>query len=468
MMNSSSSRAGASGSWWGRRVAWGVVAAGALGCGVSAAPEGRTPNVVVFYADDLGWGELGCQGEKEIPTPHIDSIARQGVRFTQGYVAATYCSPSRAGLLTGRYPTRFGHEFNSVAVHSGLRLDQRTIADRLKALGYTTACVGKWHLGAGLDYRPTRRGFDEFYGTLNNTPFFHPTNFVDSRLSDAVRPVPDPAFYTTDAYAERAVDWLGRNRGKRWFLYLAFNAQHAPLQAPQKYLDRFPGIADPRRKLFAAMMAAMDDAVGRVMAKVRELGQEENTLVFYISDNGGPTQSTTSKNGPLRGFKMTTYEGGPRVPFLAQWKGTWPAGRTYDLPVINLDVLPTVLAAAGAKIEADWKLDGVDLTPHVTGAVTGRPHETLYWRYGPQWAVRHGDYKLVVSRGGGPEPELYNLAIDIRESNNLAAREPRRVQDLRARWEKWNAGQEEASAPDQPAGKAKKSTKPGKKKQPAR
>lgn len=417
------------------------------------------PNLVIFYADDLGWGELGCQGNSQIPTPHIDAIARDGVRFTNGYVAATYCSPSRAGLMTGRYPTRFGHEFNSVANRTGLRLDQVTLAERLRALGYATACIGKWHLGGGMEYRPTRRGFDEFFGTLANTPFFHPTNFVDSRISDDVRPVADPAFYTTDAYAERAVDWLERSKGRPWFLYLPFNAQHAPLQAPKKYLDRFPGITDEKRRIFAAMMSAMDDAVGRVMGKVRALGQEENTIVFYIADNGGPTQSTTSGNGPLRGFKMTTFEGGPRVPFLAQWKGRWPAGKVYDLPVMNLDVLPTAVTAAGGKPAAAWMLDGVDLTPFVTGANPGRPHQTLYWRYGPQWAVRHGDLKLVVSKGGSGKPELYDLSKDIGESKDLAAVQPAKVRELQALWDKWSAEQAEPSAPDTPAGAGKKAGK---------
>ncbi len=417
------------------------------------------PNVVIFFADDLGWGELGCQGNPQIPTPHIDAIAREGVRFTNGYVAATYCSPSRAGLLTGRYPTRFGHEFNSVANRTGLRLDQVTIADRLRALGYATACVGKWHLGGGIEYRPTRRGFDEFYGTLANTPFYHPTNFVDSRISDDVRPVADPAFYTTDAYAERAVDWIERSKNRPWFLYLPFNAQHAPLQAPKKYLDRFSGITDEKRRIFAAMLSSMDDAVGRVMGKVRALGQEENTIVFFIADNGGPTQSTTSGNGPLRGFKMTTFEGGPRVPFVAQWKGRWPAGKVYDFPVINLDVLPTVVAAAGGKAESARSVDGVDLTPFVTGANPARPHQTLYWRYGPQWAVRHGDLKLVVSRGGSGKPELYDLSKDVGESKDLAAAQPAKVRELQALWDKWSAEQAEPSAPDAPAGAGKKSGK---------
>lgn len=425
----------------------------------AAALAAAQPNIVIFYADDLGYGELGCQGyTKDIPTPHIDSIAQNGLRFTNGYVAATYCSPSRAGLMTGRYPTRFGHEFNSVANTVGLRRDQTTIATRLHSLGYATAAIGKWHLGNQPENRPTQRGFDEFYGTLNNTPFFHPTNFVDSRVSDDVQTVTDPNFYTTDAYADRAVDWLERNKSKPCFLYLPFNAQHAPLQAPKKYLDRFPKITDEKRQLFAAMMASMDDAIGRVLTKIRALGQEENTLIFFIADNGGPTQSTTSHNGPLRGFKMTTFEGGPRVPFIAQWKGRLPAGKTYDLPVLNLDVLPTAVIAAGGKLDPSWKLDGVDLLPYLTGKQSARPHQTLYWRYGPQWAIRHGDLKLVVSKGGSGQPELYDLSTDIGESKDLAAAQPAKVKELQALWDKWSAEQAPASTPDSPT-KAKKGGK---------
>lgn len=435
--------------------------------GISAvtAATATAPNLLIFYADDLGYGELGCQGNKEIPTPNIDAIAKNGIRFTQGYVAATYCSPSRAGLLTGRYPTRFGHEFNSVANVTGLHLKETTLGDRLKRLGYATAVVGKWHLGGGPEYRPTKRGFDEFFGTLANTPYFHPTNFVDSRVSNEVQRIADDSFYTTDQYAARSVEWLEKSKTKPWFLYLAFNAQHAPLQAPQKYLERFPQITDEKRKLFAAMMASMDDAVGEVMAKVRALGQEENTLVFYISDNGGPTDSTTSKNTPLRGFKMTTFEGGPRIPYIAQWKGKLPAGTIYDFPVMNLDVMPTIIAAAGGTIEPSAKLDGVDLFPYLTGRNKNRPHQTLYWRYGPQWAVRDGDMKLVVSRGGTGKPELYNLADDIGESKDLAAAQPAKVRELQALWDKWSAEQAPPSAPDTSAAdKAKKGAKKDRKK----
>ena len=434
-------------------------------CGMLVGLAGSTslaaakPNVIIFYADDLGWGETGAYGCKDIPTPHIDAIATSGVRFTQGYVAATYCSPSRAGLMTGRYPTRFGHEFNATARQSGLSLQETTLAQRLKALGYVTAAVGKWHLGgeASRDYYPTQRGFDEFFGTINNTPFFHPTQFVDSRRSLDIQKIDDPNFYTTDAYAERAVDWIERNKQQPWFLYLPFNAQHAPLQATPKYLDRFASITDEKRKLFAAMMSAMDDAIGQVMGKVRALGQEENTLVFFIADNGGPTQSTTSQNGGLRGFKMTTFEGGPRVPFLCQWKGKLPAGRVETRPVMNLDVLPTCVVAAGGTIDAAWKLDGVDLLPYLTGQNESRPHERMYWRFGKQWAVRSGDWKLVVANGGSGQPELYNLARDMSESKDLASAEPARVAELQKLYDAWNAEQAEPSAVDQrrPAGKAK-------------
>lgn len=437
-------------------IAVAALVAGSAG-GVSAADK---PNVVLFLADDEGYGELGCYGNPEIPTPNIDSIAKNGVRFTNGYVSGPYCSPTRAGLMTGRYQTRFGHEWNPPQGDKyGLPLSETTFANRMKDLGYATACVGKWHLGWAPKFRPTSRGFDEFYGTLANTPFFHPTQWMDTRVSDEVRPtLEDPDLYTTDAYAARAVDWIEKHKDVPYFLYLPFNAQHAPLQAPQKYLDRFPQIADEKRKLFAAMMSAKDDAVGAVLAKVRELGQEENTLIVYLTDNGGPTESTTSKNGPLRGFKMSTLEGGIRVPFMMQYKGKIPAGETYDHPVIQLDLLPTVVTAAGGKTDPAWKLDGVDLMPYLTGKDSGRPHETLYWRMGPQKAVRHGDWKLVASRIDGPYWKLFNLAEDVGEAKDLSAENRDKVKELTALWEAWDAEQAEplwqAPMPKRPAQRA--------------
>jgi arylsulfatase A-like enzyme len=373
--------------------------------------------------------------------------------------------------MTGRYQTRFGHEFNAggpagLNDNFGLPLTEKTIANRLYDLGYATCAVGKWHLGGRPEYLPMKRGFDEFFGTVANTPFFNPPNFIDSRRSEKVTPVMDDKFYTTDAYAERAVDWIEKNKEQPFFLYLPFNAQHAPLQATEKYLARFPNIADENRRKFAAMMSAMDDAVGAVLAKIRAIGQEENTLIFFLSDNGGPTASTTSSNGPLRGFKSTTWEGGVRVPFCVQWKGKIPAGQTYEHPIIQLDILPTALAAAGSQVNPAWKLDGVNLLPYLTGENKSKPHETLYWRFG-QWAIRHGDWKLVVGNepgspaAAGKAPELINLAADIGEKKNLAAEQPAKVKELQALYAAWNAEQKEPlwrpnANPNKKAKKAKK------------
>jgi arylsulfatase A-like enzyme len=239
------------------------------------------------------------------------------------------------------------------------------------------------------------------------------------------------------------VDWIERHKDGPFFLYLPFNAQHAPLQATQKYLNRFPKIVDEKRKLFAAMMSAKDDAVGAVLKKVRDIGEEENTLVIYLADNGGPTEQTTSKNDPLRGFKSTTLEGGVRVPFMMQWKGTLPAGTIYEQPVIQLDLVPTIVAAAGGKINGETKLDGVNLLPYLKGEESARPHETLYWRFGPQWAIRHGDWKLVKSRIDGQEPRLFNLAEDIGEERDLSEKHPEKVEQLAARYDAWNAEQKD-------------------------
>lgn len=421
----------------------------------------KSANILIILCDDVGYGEFGFQGNKEIPTPHIDSIARNGIRFSQGYVSGPYCSPTRAGLLTGRYQTRYGHEFNGQGPNFGLPLSERTLADMLKRLGYATCCIGKWHLGLEPQFRPTKRGFDEFYGTLANTPFYHPRNFVDSRVSDEVRKIDDPKFYTTTAYAERAVDWLEKNQKGPWFLYLPFNAQHAPLEPLPAYFERFAHIKDDTRRKFAAIMSAMDDAVGRVLAKIRELGQEQDTLIVFLSDNGGPTAQTTASNGPLRGFKATTLEGGVRVPFCLQWKGRLPAGKIYDHPVIQLDLLPTCVAAAGGKLDAASKLDGVNLLPYLSGEIKDRPHDVLFWRFGQQWAIRKGDLKLVVSRIDGPEPRLFNLAEDIGEARDLMAKEPAKAKELQALWDAWNA--EQAKPLWQPPADKKKKKKKNKK-----
>jgi arylsulfatase A-like enzyme len=426
----------------------------------SAAP--RKPNVLLFYADDLGYRELACYGSPEFRTPHIDSIAKNGIRFTSGYVSAPLCSPSRAGLMTGRYQTRFGHENNTMAPEGHLPFTETTLANRMKTLGYATGMTGKWHLGNTPTTLPTARGFDDYYGVMGNPgSYLKPHGLIDSRLGTAPQTAP-AGFYTTDAFGDWAVDWIGRHKDGPWFLYMPFNAIHGPHEATEKYLGRFAHIADQSQRTLAAMTSAMDDAVGRVLQKVRDLGQERNTLVVFISDNGAPGWQNRGRNGnlPLRGGKHTTWEGGIRLPFLMQWPGRLPAGVVSDTPVIQLDVMPTCVAAAGGKVDPAWALDGVDLVPFLTGAAKGRPHQTLYWRIDGMWAVRDGDWKLVHGQAGAEPPELFNLAQDIGEKNNLAAKQPEKVKELQALWDKWNQQQADPDAPkDRAAKKAKRAAK---------
>ncbi len=408
----------------------------------SAQDQAARPNVIVIVADDLGWGETGPQGGKDIPTPALDSMAKSGIRFTNGYVSCPVCSPTRAGFLTGRYQQRFGHEFNpgpeqTASEGFGLDLKQATIADRMKALGYATGMFGKWHLGYKPDYHPLKRGFDEFYGFLGGA---HPYLPEGARARGAIlrgTEALEPPAYLTDAFGGEAVSFIEKHKDRPFFLYLPFNAVHAPLQGIDKYLKRFESLSG-RRQTFAAMLSAMDDNIGRVLDKLAELKIEERTLVFYFSDNGGPTPQTTSGNGPLRGFKGQAFEGGIRVPFMVQWKGKLPAGKVYDQPVIALDILPTAVAAAGGAIDPAWKLDGVNLLPFLTGENPGRPHEALFWRMGDKKAARLGDWKLVFDRDLA-KPGLFNLAEDIGEKNDLAEKSPEKLKELQAALDAWEA-----------------------------
>lgn len=422
----------------------------------TVAAEPKKPNILLIVADDLGYGELSIQGNPQIPTPNIDSLAKNGVRFTSGYVSGPYCSPTRAGLQTGRYQQRFGHEFNpgpaeGSAANFGLSLKETTIADRLKTAGYATGWFGKSHLGYLPQFHPLKRGYDEYFGFLGGTH-----DYLDA-ASDSNNPIlrgtnrVQTIGYTTEDFGNEAVKFIEKHKAEPWFVYLPFNAVHAPLEATDKYLARFKDIEERKRHTFAAMLSAMDDAVGHVLTTIRQLGQEEKTLVFFISDNGGPTPSTTSGNGPLRGFKAQTWDGGIRVPYIIQWKGHLPAGKVDDRPVIQLDILPTALAAAGIPLKSEWKLDGVNLLPYLNGNKTEPPHEALYWRFGGQIAIRKGDWKLVKAPGltagaaalegkaSTEGAELYNLTKDIGEKNNLAATATEKFKELAADWNKWNA-----------------------------
>lgn len=417
-----------------------------------AAGEARRPNVLILLADDLGYADLGFQGCKDIPTPHLDALAKSGIRCTNGYVSGPYCSPTRAGLLTGRYQTRFGHEFNPGGNNpdAGLPLSETTIADRFRINGYATGWVGKWHLGGVPKFHPRKRGFKETFGFLAGAhPYFPGKGAPILRDAETV----SEKEYLTDAFAREAVGFIDRNKCEPFFLYLAFNAVHTPMQATDDRLKKFESIADRPRRTYAAMTLAMDEAVGKVLGKLRAEKLEEDTLIFFFSDNGGPTMRGTTINGsrntPLRGSKRTTLEGGIHVPFVVAWKDHLPAGKTYDMPVIQLDVLPTALAAAGIAAQAEARLDGINLLPYLEGKNTSAPHEALYWRFGKQMAIRQGDWKLVrydpaadgdeKGRGGATELKLYNLASDIGEANDLAARQPEKRKELETKWQNWNA-----------------------------
>jgi arylsulfatase B len=456
----------------------------ALWCGTSCAEDSDQPNIVILLADDLGYGELGCQGNSQIPTPNIDSIAKHGVRFTAGYVSASYCSASRAGLLTGRIQTRFGHEFNPIGAKNedakaGLPATEQTLAQVLHDAGYTTALFGKWHLGGTAAFHPHRRGFDEFFGFLHEGHYFvlPPWKGVTTMLRRRTLPGGDkgrwansdktliysthmgydePAYdadnpilrggqpvaeteYLTDAFTREATGFIRRTKDRPFFLLLAYNAVHSPLQGAAKYMKKFEHIEDIHRRIFAAMLANLDDSVGAVMKTLRDERLDQRTIVFFLSDNGGPTRELTSSNAPLRGEKGSVYEGGIRVPFMVQWPGTLPRGEVYNKPVTSLDVFTTSVALARAQLPRK-QIDGVNLMPYLLGEKSGRPHEVLFWRQGRRTAVRVGDFKLLRNPGRGQDDDwqLYNLASDLAEATNLAESHSKKRAELFQVWQKLN------------------------------
>jgi arylsulfatase A-like enzyme len=465
------------------------------------------PNFIVILIDDLGHSDLGVYGSKDIPTPHIDSLAHQGVQYTNGYATCFYCSPSRAGLLTGRYQQRFGLEY------VGGRLDthEKTIADLLKEQGYATAALGKWHVGEEPDYQPRKRGFDYFYGFLGAYHYFNlpvPQERIDKptdtwmvhanyglkdggkRLSQhGAAPIlrneedANPSGYLTELLTQEAVGFIETNKDRPFFLYLAHAAQHAPVEATEKYLKRFPNLTDEKqRRTYAAALSAVDDSVGEILAKLKQLGIDRQTAIVFTSDNGGPSfwrprpeivdtiraggafGSTTlfelddnavtpdiakvseryqwsmgangSGNEPLAFGKGVLYEGGIRVPYIVRWPGVAAEGKVSDDSVSHLDLLPTFLAAAGAKLPTDREYDGVDLRPSLEGKSSDFVNRTLFWRIANDRAVRSGSWKLVWS--GNAAPRLYELSSDIDETKDLASAHPEIVEKLKLAWTQWN------------------------------
>jgi len=397
------------------------------------AESAAKPNILIFLVDDMGWAQPGCYGGKMAPTPNMDALAAGGVRFTDGYSTGCICSPGRVGIVTGRYQARTGHDGNPNRPGSELLLSETTMAQRFKPLGYTTGIVGKWHLGVSApEFMPTARGFDFAVGSVGNLgeekgPSFYRGKERIAELAGA--PITSPV------YAREALGFLDANKDKPWFLYLAFNAVHSPHVASPKWLEKFKNLPKHDQQ-YAGLIAECDEAVGDVMAKLRELKQEENTLIILMSDNGGAYAN--AEMGGLRGHKWFCWEGGIRVTWMASWKGRVPGGRVSHEPVIGLDILPTALAAAGAEVKPEWQLDGVNLLPLLEGRTDKLASRELYFRFGVQHAVRQGDWKLVKA-SKDMEPMLVNLAQDPGEQKDLSAQNPEKKKQLLAIFDTWNA-----------------------------
>lgn len=421
--------------------------------GVAAAK----PNILVIYSDDHGWADLGVQGvDADIRTPHLDKLARDGVRCARGYVSAPQCVPSRAGVLTGRYQQRFGLEDNN---KGALPLAELTIAERLKPAGYVTGQVGKWHLdlraevtgggkkdrGALVDHMPQGQGFDEYFrGEL--TKFYASHDLQSQPFADAPHLVEDRRF-RVEVQTEAALAFLQRREARPeqpWFLYLAYFTPHVPLESPEPWFAKTPAHLPKERRQALAMMAAMDDGLGRIRAKLKAMGQSEDTLIFFIGDNGAPTHEghwDGSVNLPLIGEKGMLTDGGTRVPFLVAWPGTLPAGKVYEQPVINLDVAATAVQVAGASApedaaEAAATLDGVNLIPHLTGENPAPPHTHLFWRWRTQAAVLEFPWKLI--RFGPDEQFLFDVTTPEGEKKNLIADHTDIATRLNARLKAWS------------------------------
>lgn len=396
------------------------------------------PHIVVILTDDAGYADFSMHGATDLATPRIDSIARNGVRFSNGYVSSPMCSPTRAGLLTGRYQQRFGYELNfppPFSEENGLPVEERTIADVLRATGYHTVALGKWHLGYADKFHPCARGFDDFFGFLHGERSYFPLEKTTrlNRLWDNREVHPESFDYLTDELGRRAAEFIRKRGDKPLFLYLAFNAVHTPMLATEADLEGAQGPA--RRRKLIAMTTALDRAVGMVLDALQAEGIADNTLLFFLNDNGGTTNHA-SRNTPLRGYKGQVFEGGIRVPFLVRWPEKLPKGVVYDEPVIALDIMATSLAAAGAARPTDRRLDGTNLLPYLSGNDKSPPHEALFWRSADDWAVRMGRWKLL-RQGKGEEPLLFDLAADIGEQHDLAKKEPGQTARLRARYEAW-------------------------------
>lgn len=454
----------------------------------SAQTRPPRPNIIVILVDDLGYADISAYKINRFQTPNVDRIGMEGVRFTDGYATAPVCGPSRAGLMTGRYQERFGFEYNLDLVQAnspqglGLTVGEVTIAQLLKDAGYHTGLIGKWHLGTQDQFYPINRGFDEFVGFLpGETSYIDPrqpgVHVSFGRLGDEALSIQAPSAlhdddfgggidriagtfdrkprnqivegtdrqvvhnereYLTDYFGDRATDFIQRSSQstKPYFLYLAFNAVHAPHMVTAKYYDRFRQVQNHQMRVYAAMISALDEQVGRILDAVEASGQTGNTIIYFASDNGCASYFPgLCSCTPLRGGKLSHYEGGTRVPFMMRWPQHIQPGLVYRDVVSLLDVLPTSVTAAGSRLPTDRVYDGVDIMPYLIGEKTGSPHNMLAWRRLPLFSIRERDWKLwesVDDKTGqyGEYKLLFNLKDDLNETTNLAAKNPQEVRHL--------------------------------------
>jgi arylsulfatase A-like enzyme len=436
------------------------ILAGSLAAPLRAATEKRKPNIVIILMDDLGCHDLGCLGATDLRTPHIDRLASSGARFTNWYSNAPVCAPARASLLTGRYPIRAGMPVNGRA----LPPTEKTIPSLLKTAGYSTALTGKWHLGSTADTVPNAHGFDYFYGFHEGCVDYYSHRYYwgeprKVNLHDLWRnreEIFEDGQYLTERLAQEAVGFVTARRDHPFFLYCALNAVHYPMHAPRKYVERFPGLGR-ERQMYAAMLAAADDGIGRILDAIERAGQRENTLIVLAGDNGATTEAragldqrpaTAGSNGPFRGYKFSVFDGGMHVPGMMSWPGVIPAGQLSGEVVMTADVLPTVCGAAGVEVPRDRTIDGRDMLP-VAVSRAKSPHDAVFWSQGGQLAVRRGPWKLV--RNGrtydppnGNQPLtgddalwLSNVVEDPGESKNLRHAKPNVADELQTLAEQW-------------------------------
>ncbi len=407
--------------------------------------EKTKPNIIVILTDDQGWADVGFNGAKDIPTPNLDRIAQEGVIFENGYVSHPYCSPSRAGLLTGRYQARFGHDCNlpyqgENDASIGTPSSERMISEVLKEQGYRTGAIGKWHVGDHPDVQPMAQGFDEWFGFVGGSMNFWgiSTSPVQTIFRNTVKVPEEELSYLTDDFTDEAINFISSQNEKPFFLYLAYNAPHAPNHATKQYLERTKHIEYGGRSVYGAMVNAVDAGVGKIDSALIANGIKDNTIIVFLSDNGGRREF--ADNRPNRGHKGMLFEGGIKVPFFITWPDRLKGHQVYKYPIISLDLFPTFLDALGIAPASEKQLDGISLLPFISGENAGKPHETLFWRSvgGFEYAVRKGNFKLYKSAYKN-KTLLFDLEKDHYERNDISDQFPDVIANLEQEYADWDA-----------------------------